>query len=259
MLRNLTTAGLASIVLAALVLILAAVARPRDQRSAAGPQSARRADSSSGQETPAPQAGRPFPSPETGLSLFREQVRPLLTEKCLTCHGSGRREGGLDLSRRSAALTGGVSGPAIVPGRPVESLAYQLVTAAEMPPDMKFLSSAEIAALKRWIELGAPYEGEPLTSGQGAITRDAQGPDAIASGQTRASGTGVSALSTPLSQSQARERAEHYLKSIGNPNLKIGNVNQSILAYEVQVVTRDGSLVNWIIVDKRTSRMKFLY
>src|SRR6266540_3268810 len=59
---------------------------------------------------------------DKGLSLFREQVRPLLSAKCLTCHGGDRMKGGLDLSRRAPALKGGKKGPAIVTGQPDKSL-----------------------------------------------------------------------------------------------------------------------------------------
>src|SRR5262245_43831630 len=58
---------------------------------------------------------------DRGLALFNGQIRALLTEKCLACHGPDQKKGGLDLTRRPAALAGGESGPVIAPGRPDES------------------------------------------------------------------------------------------------------------------------------------------
>ncbi|MBI3468505.1 MAG: hypothetical protein HY000_36345, partial [Planctomycetes bacterium] len=100
--------------------------------------------------------------PEQGLTLFRQRIRPLLESTCLRCHDSSKRTGGLDLSRHATVLAGGDSGEAVVPGKPRESLLYQLVTAGEMPREANPLSPPEIAAIGQWIELGAPYEGEPV-------------------------------------------------------------------------------------------------
>jgi len=108
-------------------------------------------------------AEKEIKSAESGVVLFREQIRPILTGKCLTCHASDKRKGKLDLSRRSLALTGGKSGPALVAGKAADSLLYQKLVAGEMPPQNP-LAPEQIAAFKKWIEAGAPYDGEPLTS-----------------------------------------------------------------------------------------------
>jgi mono/diheme cytochrome c family protein len=105
-------------------------------------------------------AGEPPPS-DGGLAVFRAQVRPLLTARCLNCHGADRKRGGLDLTRQAAARAGGKGGAAVVPGRPDASLLYRKAAAGEMPPQGA-LAPEQVAALRRWIEAGAPYEGEPL-------------------------------------------------------------------------------------------------
>ena len=53
---------------------------------------------------------------------FEKHVRPLLVEKCQSCHGAEKAKGGLRLDSRAALLRGGDSGPAAVPGTPGESL-----------------------------------------------------------------------------------------------------------------------------------------
>lgn len=92
-----------------------------------------------------------------------DRVRTVLTGKCLSCHGGQKQKGGLDLSRRDRALAGGESGPAVVPGKPSESLLYRKLAAGEMPPSNP-LSPEQLAAFTRWIEHGATYPREPLTS-----------------------------------------------------------------------------------------------
>ena len=58
-----------------------------------------------------------------GLAFFESKIRPLLEKNCYECHSHGSRiKGGLTLDSRKGLLTGGDTGPAIVPGQPAESL-----------------------------------------------------------------------------------------------------------------------------------------
>ncbi|HEX5176045.1 MAG TPA: DUF1549 domain-containing protein, partial [Chthoniobacteraceae bacterium] len=92
---------------------------------------------------------------------FTTSVWPLLDSRCVQCHGPKKQKGALRLDSREAALKGGDSGPALVPGKPKESLLLRLVRHAEkdleMPPKEK-LSDAEITVLERWIADGAPWD-----------------------------------------------------------------------------------------------------
>src|SRR4029079_18223120 len=85
-------------------------------------------------------------------------VKPLLNLRCLSCHGPDKAEGGLRLGTREAALKGGDSVPAVVPGKPDQSLLLMAVKRThkvlEMPPKEK-LSGKDIAMLERWIHDGA--------------------------------------------------------------------------------------------------------
>lgn len=92
--------------------------------------------------------------------LFQTSVWPVLNTRCVKCHGAEKVKGGLRLDSREAAIKGGETGPAIVPGKPAESLLIKLVHQAgdekAMPPKEK-LSEAEIKTLEKWILDGAKW------------------------------------------------------------------------------------------------------
>jgi hypothetical protein len=94
-----------------------------------------------------------------GLELFEKQIRPALLDQCIRCHGEEKRQGGLRLDSRQGWMTGGDSGPAIVPGKPEQSLLVEAVryesTELEMPPK-GVLPDTTIQAIEQWIRLGAP-------------------------------------------------------------------------------------------------------
>ena len=94
---------------------------------------------------------------EEGGRLFETKVAPLLAKHCLECHDTGNRKGKLDLSRRVAAFAGGSEGPPIVPGKPDESLLWEVVENDEMPKKRAALSAVEKKVLRDWIQAGAPW------------------------------------------------------------------------------------------------------
>ena len=79
-------------------------------------------------------------------------------ENCYSCHGDKKQKGGLRLDSFEAILQGGESGPAVVPGKPEESLLVEAINFAglEMPPTGK-LSGEKVATLTRWVSLGTPW------------------------------------------------------------------------------------------------------
>lgn len=91
-------------------------------------------------------------------TFFESKVRPILVRHCYECHSNqSRHEGELFLDSRAGWSEGGASGPAIVPGKPAESLVIQAVRydGLEMPPSGR-LPVEEIAILEQWVKLGAP-------------------------------------------------------------------------------------------------------
>ena len=100
-------------------------------------------------------------SPE-GEAFFEKSIRPVLVERCYECHSAdaaakGKLQAGLSLDTKQGLLTGGESGPAIVPGAPEKSLLIGALKfeSYEMPPTGK-LPAAVIADFVKWVEMGAP-------------------------------------------------------------------------------------------------------
>src|SRR5436190_12459144 len=98
---------------------------------------------------------------DKATAFFESRIRPVLVEHCYKCHSSQAKspKGGLRVDSRDALLRGGGSGPAIVPGKPDDSLVLKAMShegeVAEMPPDEK-LPAHVVADFRRWIASGAP-------------------------------------------------------------------------------------------------------
>ena len=63
----------------------------------------------------------------------------------------------------------------------------------------------------------------------------------------------------PLEEKDARAILENYLGSMRNPNLKLGEIKDIGNAFEAEILTKDNSLVDKILVDKGTGGMRSLY
>src|SRR5437762_3315959 len=83
----------------------------------------------------------------------------ILKEHCLHCHNSSTRMSGLSLATVADARKGGLHGPAIMPGKPGESLVMQMISGdkPKMPMQSAPLSAAQVAEIRAWIEQGAPW------------------------------------------------------------------------------------------------------
>jgi hypothetical protein len=63
----------------------------------------------------------------------------------------------------------------------------------------------------------------------------------------------------PLDEKEAATLLENYLQSTRNPNLKLGKIEDRGKAFEAEVQTKDGSLVDKILVDKNSRWMRSAY
>ena len=101
--------------------------------------------------------------------FFESEVRPVLVESCLGCHGPKKQMGGLRLDSRAAVLAGGDGGAVVVPGQPAKSPLVAAVRhngEVKMPPAGP-LPARRVAALAKWVELGVPWPAPatPPTAG----------------------------------------------------------------------------------------------
>ncbi len=109
-------------------------------------------------------AGKAAITPQQA-EFFETKIRPLLAERCFSCHGPKQQMGGLRLDGLERILKGGSRGPALVAGVPEKSLILQAVHydgALKMPPTGK-LKADEIAVLTEWIKMGAPWPGAAVS------------------------------------------------------------------------------------------------
>lgn len=96
---------------------------------------------------------------------FNRDIRPILAEACLRCHGPAAKKGGLRLDVREDAIKPGRSKvAAIVEGKPEASELVRRIDSKDeeevMPPPSshKTLKPAEKEILKKWIAQGATYQ-----------------------------------------------------------------------------------------------------
>ncbi|MGE9267841.1 MAG: DUF1549 domain-containing protein, partial [Verrucomicrobiales bacterium] len=101
------------------------------------------------------------------LHFFETKIRPMLAENCYECHGEKKQKSDLRLDNISYILQGGKSGPALVRGEVEKSAMIEAVSYEnpdfQMPPK-KRLSESQVADLKKWVAMGAPWpESEAVT------------------------------------------------------------------------------------------------
>jgi cytochrome c553 len=99
------------------------------------------------------------------VEFFEKKIRPVLVEQCFKCHSatSERLKGNLRLDSRQGMLTGGDTGPVVLPGDPEKSLLIEAVRYAkpdlQMPPKNR-LPEAQVADLVEWIRQGAVWPAD---------------------------------------------------------------------------------------------------
>ncbi|MCM8530366.1 MAG: DUF1549 domain-containing protein, partial [Lentisphaeraceae bacterium] len=94
------------------------------------------------------------------VAFFESKIRPVLIKHCYKCHSidSGKHKGGLLVDSREALLSGGDSGPSIVPGKPEESLFIKAISYKDLElqmPEKKQLPVQVIKDFEKWVRDGA--------------------------------------------------------------------------------------------------------
>ncbi|MBM3983917.1 MAG: DUF1549 domain-containing protein, partial [Planctomycetes bacterium] len=116
--------------------------------------------------SPVPAVAQPNPPTKPdpkGVEFFETKIRPVLTERCYSCHSAEAQaqkklKGGLLLDTRDGLLRGGDSGPTVVPGKSTEGTLLKALRHdgdVKMPPKGK-LPDAVIKDFEAWVKTGAP-------------------------------------------------------------------------------------------------------
>jgi hypothetical protein len=88
---------------------------------------------------------------------YEDHVRPLLENKCFSCHNPDKKKGDLDLTSMGAVMTGGGGGAVVDAGNPDASRLWTTCAKKEepfMPPEGAPLNAKELEILAQWIAGG---------------------------------------------------------------------------------------------------------
>ncbi len=102
----------------------------------------------------------PVVAQTTDVDFFEARIRPVLVQRCYSCHNSkmAAPKGNLVLDTKEGLLKGGMSGPVLLPGNPAESRLLKVLNytdpLVQMPPSGK-LPDAVLGDFTQWISRGA--------------------------------------------------------------------------------------------------------
>ena len=93
---------------------------------------------------------------------FNTQIKPIINEKCISCHGGVKKNAGFSFLFEKEALRNTSEGtPAIIPGNAKKSRMIQRLHETDlelrMPYEKPALSKEEIDLFTRWIDQGAQW------------------------------------------------------------------------------------------------------
>ena len=89
---------------------------------------------------------------------YVDDVKPILRQYCLKCHGNDEQNADLNLQNYASLLEGGSAGVVVKAGQSGASLLYLAITnqddAARMPPESPPIATAAINTIRSWIDTG---------------------------------------------------------------------------------------------------------
>ena len=127
------------------------------------------------QTTPEPEP-EPKATPDAAIAdgkvIFASNIAPILDDRCVSCHQSGRAKGGLRLNSAKGIFSGDRDDWVIDPGNAEGSILVSRITLPAghedvMPPKGALLTDSQIDLIKKWINEGAVYtvDGEVVKPG----------------------------------------------------------------------------------------------
>lgn len=103
---------------------------------------------------------------------YAQQIRPLIENNCLACHGEAQQLSDLDLRTLDGMREGGVRGSAVIPGDPDNSLLYRHIAGLAQPamPLGGALDATDVSTIRLWIEQGALVDSQVASAPREAAT-----------------------------------------------------------------------------------------
>ena len=119
---------------------------------------------------------RAAPLNDSQREFFESRIRPILAQECYECHSEATKaRGGLLLDSRPGWEKGGDSGPALVPGKPDDSLLIRSIAHEiedlQMPKNGAQLEPQILEDFRTWITMGAPDPRDAAPS-SGELEKD---------------------------------------------------------------------------------------
>jgi len=106
------------------------------------------------------------------VEFFEKSIRPVLATKCQACHNAKAKTSGLDVSTGAAFFAGGASGSLVNVDSPEQSMLLMALSyegTLKMPP-MGKLKAEEIAKIREWVKMGAPWPGYEKKAGAAVVS-----------------------------------------------------------------------------------------
>ena len=109
--------------------------------------------------------------------FFEAKVRPILAEHCYDCHSNQAKKlkGKLFLDSKWGWATGGVGGPAIIPGDLVESMVIDAVGTPKnwsmRCPRSTRSKTRKLPFLEKWVAMGAPDPRPKVEEKEGLVEK----------------------------------------------------------------------------------------
>lgn len=170
---------------------------------------------------------------------FDDHVKPLMRQRCASCHNTSKKSGDLDVTSYTALMAGGGSGSAVTPGDVSASYLFALVNHDEepyMPPESPRIPDEEVALLRSWIEQGA-------LENQSSKARVSTGPRiaAVDASSTERPATVIVPGHLPLEPAVVTSRAGSVVASHTHPWAPVSATGAAgqVLLHD----TRDGRLI----------------
>lgn len=112
----------------------------------------------------------PLPEPADKVVKYSEDIRPILSARCVKCHGERKQESLYRMDNRTDAINSGSERSAIVPGKSEDSLVVKLIAGIDpayfhMPPKGDLLTAEEVGLIRAWIDQGVAWESEDAAGG----------------------------------------------------------------------------------------------